>query len=167
MKQRTQALLSSNTYQVLLATLRDEVGLHHNPSTPAHLFFHSLHVFHACVCVSRQCLWVCVCVLSRYNTYPVSVQGVRGLYRGYRSALHREVCSTTHTFPSTLTWTKVHQSFLVALASIKHHWQDHGLLLICFLAGVPVCLYECSLYHHNMSGTVLVEWDYSELINSW
>uniref|UniRef100_A0A8C8MHC2 Mitochondrial S-adenosylmethionine carrier protein n=1 Tax=Oncorhynchus tshawytscha TaxID=74940 RepID=A0A8C8MHC2_ONCTS len=45
-KQRTQALLSSNTYQVLLATLREE--------------------------------------------------GVRGLYRGYGSAVHREV-GTLHT----------------------------------------------------------------------
>uniref|UniRef100_A0A673Z923 Solute carrier family 25 member 26 n=1 Tax=Salmo trutta TaxID=8032 RepID=A0A673Z923_SALTR len=83
-KQRTQALLSSNTYQVLLATLRDEVGLHHNPST--------------------------------------------GLYRGYRSALHREVWKaeednytgclskwhkvekTIH--PSTITPLFVHSHFL-------------------------------------------------------
>uniref|UniRef100_A0AAZ3P0W9 Mitochondrial S-adenosylmethionine carrier protein n=1 Tax=Oncorhynchus tshawytscha TaxID=74940 RepID=A0AAZ3P0W9_ONCTS len=54
-KQRTQASLSSNTYQVLLATLREEVGRHHDPSMLEYLFLHSLHMFHACVCIQTVC----------------------------------------------------------------------------------------------------------------
>uniref|UniRef100_A0A674E0C8 Mitochondrial S-adenosylmethionine carrier protein n=1 Tax=Salmo trutta TaxID=8032 RepID=A0A674E0C8_SALTR len=93
-KQRTQASLSSNTYQVLLATLREEVGRHHNPSILQYLFFHSLHMFHACVCIQTVCVW---CVFP--NTYLVFVQGVRGLYRGYKSTVLREIPFSLVQFP--------------------------------------------------------------------
>lgn len=91
-------------------------------------FLYLLNPFKSIVCISVIVINVCLCTFS-----VVSEQGVRGLYRGYRSTVLREVRSVQFFSPSLtfyLSWSVFHPLVIVITTNNTSSKSYHTLMSV-------------------------------------